>query len=110
MRVVKAFLRTAHEEARFDAANRALMDQTIRVARLMAIFSPIMLLMVNLAIVAALWIGGPQRPGGPDDLRPGGGRHQLSFLCPFPDSPADRDARAHLRRGEASAARIPGGP
>ena len=58
MRVVKAFLRTAHEEARFDAANQALMDQTIRVAHLMAIVAPVMLLMVNLAIAAALWIGG----------------------------------------------------
>ncbi len=58
MRVVKAFIRTEHEEARFDEANQALMDRTIQVARLMAIFSPFMLLMVNLAIIAALWIGG----------------------------------------------------
>jgi ATP-binding cassette subfamily B multidrug efflux pump len=58
MRVVKAFIRTKHEQARFDAANQALMDRTIQVARLMAIFSPFMLLMVNLAIIAALWTGG----------------------------------------------------
>jgi ATP-binding cassette subfamily B multidrug efflux pump len=58
MRVVKAFIRTEHEEARFDAANQSLMDQTIQVARLMAIFTPFMLLMVNLAIIAALWVGG----------------------------------------------------
>jgi ATP-binding cassette, subfamily B, multidrug efflux pump len=64
MRVVKAFIRTEHEEARFDAANQALMDRTIQVARLMAIFSPFMLLMVNLAIVAALWIGGKTAMAG----------------------------------------------
>jgi ATP-binding cassette, subfamily B, multidrug efflux pump len=58
MRVVKAFIRTEHEETRFDAANQSLMDQTIGVARLMAIFTPFMLLMVNLAIIAALWVGG----------------------------------------------------
>lgn len=64
MHVVKAFIRTAHEEARFDTANKALMDRTIRVARLMAIFSPLMLLLVNLAIAAALWIGGRAALGG----------------------------------------------
>lgn len=58
MRVVKAFTRTEHEEARFDEANQALMERSIQVARLMAIFSPFMLLVVNLAIIAALWIGG----------------------------------------------------
>jgi len=58
MRVVKAFIRTRHEEARFDVANRSLMSQTTQVARLMATFTPFMLLMVNLAVVAALWVGG----------------------------------------------------
>jgi ATP-binding cassette subfamily B multidrug efflux pump len=64
MRVVKAFIRTKHEEARFDAANQALMDRTIQVARLMAVFSPFMLLIVNLAIIAALWIGGKTSMAG----------------------------------------------
>jgi ATP-binding cassette subfamily B protein len=64
MRVVKAFIRTRHEEDRFDAANQALMTQTIQVARLMATFSPFMLLMVNLAIVAALWVGGRSEMAG----------------------------------------------
>ncbi len=58
MRVVKAFVRTAHEEERFDSANLALMEQTITVARLMAIFSPLVLLVLNLAIVTAVWLGG----------------------------------------------------
>jgi ATP-binding cassette subfamily B multidrug efflux pump len=58
MRVVKAFVRTAHEMARFDEANEVLMSQTIRVSQLMAIFIPFMLLILNLAVVSALWIGG----------------------------------------------------
>lgn len=58
MRVVKAFVRTAHESARFGDANEELMEGTIGVARLMAIFSPFMLLILNLAIVGAVWIGG----------------------------------------------------
>lgn len=64
MRVVKAFIRSAHEEARFETANQALMDRTIQVARLMAVFSPFMLLVVNLAIIAALWIGGTTAMAG----------------------------------------------
>ncbi len=58
MRVVKAFVRTEHEKARFEEANQALMDQTIGVARLMAEFTPFMLLILNLAIIGAVWVGG----------------------------------------------------
>jgi ATP-binding cassette subfamily B multidrug efflux pump len=58
MRVVKAFVRTAHEMARFDEANEVLMNRTIQVSQLMAIFIPFMLLILNLAVVSALWIGG----------------------------------------------------
>lgn len=58
VRVVKAFVRDSHEAARFGTANEELMTGTIGVARLMAVFSPIMLLLLNLAIVAAVWLGG----------------------------------------------------
>ncbi|MEJ2168116.1 MAG: ABC transporter ATP-binding protein [Desulfobacterales bacterium] len=58
MRVVKAFVRTEHEKARFEEANQALMGRTIGVARLMAMFTPFMLLILNVAIIGAVWIGG----------------------------------------------------
>jgi ATP-binding cassette subfamily B multidrug efflux pump len=58
MRVVKAFVRTAHEMARFDGANEALMNRTIQASQLMAVFMPFMLVILNLAIVSAVWIGG----------------------------------------------------
>jgi len=58
IRVVKAFVRTAHEITRFDDANEALMNRTIQVSQLMAIFIPFMLLLLNLAIVSAVWFGG----------------------------------------------------
>ncbi len=58
MRVVKAFVRTSHEEARFDEANEALMGRTVQVARLLAVFTPVMLLILNLAIICAVWMGG----------------------------------------------------
>jgi ATP-binding cassette subfamily B protein len=64
IRVVKAFVRTAHEIARFDEANEGLMNRTIEVSQLMAIFIPFMLLILNLAIVSAVWIGGRMAVAG----------------------------------------------
>ena len=64
VRVIKAFVRIAHEEARFDKANQALMNQTIGIASLLAAFAPFMLLILNLAIVGAVWIGGENGNGG----------------------------------------------
>ncbi len=58
IRLVKAFVRSNHEIARFDQANEALMNRTIQVSQLMAVFIPFMLLLLNLAIVCAVWIGG----------------------------------------------------
>lgn len=58
VRVVKAFVRAMHEMARFDDANQALMERTIRASQLMAVFIPFMLLLLNLAIVGAVWVGG----------------------------------------------------
>ncbi len=57
IRLVKAFVRTAHEITRFDQANQALMDQAVRVSRLAAVFMPIMLLGLNLALISAIWLG-----------------------------------------------------
>jgi ATP-binding cassette, subfamily B, multidrug efflux pump len=58
IRVVKAFVRTAHEITRFDDANQTLMQRTINASQLMAVFVPFMLLLLNLAIVSAVWLGG----------------------------------------------------
>ncbi|MGW8268794.1 MAG: ABC transporter ATP-binding protein, partial [Longimicrobiales bacterium] len=58
VRVVKAFVRTRHEEERFDRANEALMLRTIEVTELLAVFLPAMFLVLNLAVVGAVWIGG----------------------------------------------------
>ncbi len=58
IRLVKAFVRSVHEISRFDGANEELMNRTIQVSQLMAVFIPFMLLLLNLAIVCAIWIGG----------------------------------------------------
>ena len=58
VRVVKAFVRAQHEEARFGTANAALMDQSIHAARTVSIVMPFMMLTMNTGIVAVLWFGG----------------------------------------------------
>lgn len=58
VRVVKAFNRFDVEVAKFDKANENFKMQSISATRLMAVFSPAIMLTVNLGIVAVLWIGG----------------------------------------------------
>jgi len=58
VRVVKAFVRADHEDERFEEANEALMVQTVQVSEMLALFIPLMLMVLNLAIVGAVWIGG----------------------------------------------------
>ena len=57
VRVIRAFVRTEHEEVRFDAASRDLMDVGLRVNRLFAITMPALMLIMNLSTVAVLWLG-----------------------------------------------------
>jgi len=58
VRVVKAFVRDAHESARFEQANEDLTLQSIRVHQLMAVLIPTMFFFVNLSIVGVVWFGG----------------------------------------------------
>ena len=57
VRVIRAFVRTEHEEARFDDASRDLMDVGLRVNRLFAVTMPVLMLIMNLSTVAVLWLG-----------------------------------------------------
>ncbi|PLS03400.1 ABC transporter ATP-binding protein [Neobacillus cucumis] len=58
VRVVKAFNRFDVEIGKFANANEHFKDQSIAAGRLMATFSPLIMLTVNLGIVVVLWIGG----------------------------------------------------
>lgn len=57
VRVVRAFVRDAHEGARFDRTNSALRDISLRVGRLLATIIPVVLLALNAFMVAVLWFG-----------------------------------------------------
>jgi ATP-binding cassette subfamily B multidrug efflux pump len=57
IRVVRAFVRTRAEEARFAEANADLTATTLAVTRLFAINFPAIMLIINLASVAIVWFG-----------------------------------------------------
>lgn len=59
-RVVKAFVRARHEEARFGTANQNLTDQSIQAARTVAVMPAFMMLTMNLGVICVLWFGGVQ--------------------------------------------------
>jgi len=58
IRVVKAFVRTQHENARFGAANDALTGASIQVMQLTAVLIPTMRVFVNLGVAGVIWFGG----------------------------------------------------
>jgi ATP-binding cassette, subfamily B, multidrug efflux pump len=57
VRVIRAFVRTRHEEQRFDVANTDLMGTALSVNRLFAITMPTVLLIMNLSQVAVIYLG-----------------------------------------------------
>jgi ATP-binding cassette, subfamily B, multidrug efflux pump len=58
IRVIRAFVRTDHEEERFAFANDDLTQTALKVTRLFALIFPTLMLIMNMAIVATIWFGG----------------------------------------------------
>lgn len=58
IRVVKAFVRGDYERERFEGANADYMGVALRANLVMATMTPVMFLLLNASIVAALWFGG----------------------------------------------------
>jgi ATP-binding cassette subfamily B protein len=58
VRVIRAFVRTEHEEVRFDDANADLTRTQLRVNRLFAVMIPFLFGTMNLSTVAIVWFGG----------------------------------------------------
>ncbi len=57
MRLIKAYTRSKHEESRFHEANEDLKDRTVRALRFMEIIMPLLMLVMNLALLSVLWFG-----------------------------------------------------
>ena len=57
MRLIKAFLRKEHEIDRFDGANDELKRKTVNSLRLIETTMPVLMLVMNVAILVVLWFG-----------------------------------------------------
>lgn len=57
-RVVKAYVKEEYETGRFTAANKELRDTNYRVQKIMAVMHPIINIVMNLSIIAIIYIGG----------------------------------------------------
>jgi len=64
IRVVKAFVRRNFESERFGVANSELMDQSIKVAKILSVLFPTMFLLLNVGTVAVVYFGGVQAVTG----------------------------------------------
>ncbi len=64
VRVIRAFVRTRHEEERFDVASHDLMDTALSVNRLFAITMPTIFLIMNLSQIAVTYFGGVRVDSG----------------------------------------------
>jgi ATP-binding cassette subfamily B protein len=58
IRVIRAFVRTEHEQGRFAEANLDLTQTTLSVNRLMAIMLPALMFIMNASSVTVVWFGG----------------------------------------------------
>src|SRR5262249_4512028 len=58
VRVVKAFVRADYENERFDEHNRGLQRAATSAQRSAALLNPALLLIVNVGLALALWVGG----------------------------------------------------
>ena len=63
-RVIRAFSKQEHEEARFREAANEQTDTAIRVAKLSALLNPLTYLIMNFAVIALVWFGGMRVSSG----------------------------------------------
>ena len=63
-RLVKAFVRADFEGRRFETANEAYTDHSVRVMRIMSSMSPVLTMCVNTGMVIVTWSGGMQSMRG----------------------------------------------
>ncbi|MCU6733319.1 ABC transporter ATP-binding protein [Diplocloster agilis] len=59
-RVVKAYVREEYECGRFEEANSKLKQENYRVLKLMAVISPVLSILLNIAVILVIYVGGLQ--------------------------------------------------
>ena len=62
--LVKAFVRADFEGTRFETANEAFTDHSVKVMQFMSSMSPVLTIFVNIGMVIVIWAGGLQSING----------------------------------------------
>ncbi len=70
-RVVKAYVCEDHEYERFSEANGELCEVNYKVLRLMAITTPMLNVLMNVSVIALIWIGGVRINAGATGMSTG---------------------------------------
>ena len=79
IRVVKAFVREAHEKIKFKKSNDELTQSAISAGNLISMMMPLMIFVMNGAMIVVIWAGGKMvHAGGMGDWR-SHQLHQLSY-------------------------------
>lgn len=106
-RMVKAYVREAHENDRFHKANGDLRDTNLKALRLMAFLSPILNIVMNVSVVAIIYIGGWQADLGNMDMKPGNIMAAITYVTQILMSIMMVNMIFHsITRASASAKRI----
>lgn len=77
-RVVKAYVREEHEKERFGEANSDLVSTQLRISTLFSYMGPIMNIVLNLSVVAVIYIGSIQVQAG--SVTPGNVMAAITYL------------------------------
>jgi ATP-binding cassette subfamily B multidrug efflux pump len=64
IRLVKAFVRQAHEEERFETVNQDFTEVNIKILRIVSAIFPGLMLLVSIGTLIVIWFGGSQVIGG----------------------------------------------
>jgi len=105
IRVVKAFVRSNHENSRFEEANTELYNISLKMTQYISIFFPIVMTLMNLGTVAIIYYGGLQVFAGTTSVGQIMAFTNYLFATMFPVLMISMMA-AHLSGASASATRI----
>lgn len=76
-RVIKAYVREDYENERFDKANTDLFNVNYKVMSIMCFLSPLMMIVMNFAVIAVIYVGGIEAMNG---MEPGDVMAAVNYL------------------------------
>lgn len=79
-RVVKAYVREDFETKRFSTANDDLTGTALRVQKIMAVLGPVLSIVLNVSVVAIIFIGGEQIENAASEMKVGSVMAAITYI------------------------------